>query len=192
MSQISSSLPPGMTEMQYQTARQFLYRCLRKRLFGFTEEDVQDATQDATLRLIRFLRREEARNLDALLNVICQRTAVDVIRSKRRGPALVPIQEDTPDEETPDHPAVVTPKDDLPGVSNLDRLRFLVLEFFRGSEVCLKLARAYFDQRNWKEVAEEIRSSHAAVRQQWSRCVAKLRAVARQSPDFILQWAEES
>lgn len=182
--QAASPLPSPLSESQWGEAREFLRRCVRRRLFRYGEADVQDVTQEAAIRLIRMLRREGASNLEALMSVICQRATTDFIRRQTRHPSPEPLDEQGPDSATPPNTL---------RASELERLQFALLELFRTQDAkCHELATAYFKERDWRSVAKDLNESHAAIRQQWQRCRAKVKKVARRCPDYLLEWARES
>jgi len=136
-----------------------------------TERDeVDDLTAEAAIRVIRAVRLEPPRNLDALATAIAQRTCADYVRRCRRQAAL---QKAVLTGGTHDAASRRAGSGD-----ELDRLRFVILEFFDGTP-CAELANVFFAGRNWKDWAREIGGSHEAERQKWSRCVKKLRAAAR-------------
>lgn len=165
-------------EIGWTGAREFLLRRLRHELRGRDPGDLQDLAQEALVRLLRACRRREARNPEALMTAIARRTAIDHFRRTRRWQRLVTSAAE------PEEIAVVadpeTPED------SLERLRFVALEFFAArGEVCHELALAYFDCRDWVRVARETGRSHDAVRRQWSRCLAALRAEAARRPGWL-------
>ena len=70
------------------------------------------------------------------------------------------------------------------------RVRFVILNFF-GQTACGELARFFFREMNWKQVAGQQGRSHAAVRKQWERCVSLLREAVRTDPTLaaLSDWA---
>lgn len=160
-------------------------RNIRHVLPGSSDEWVEDLRQEALVRLMRALRHAEARNLEALTTEIARRTAIDHLRSRRRWEALVePWSGDTADPLVED-----------PGLAGdpLERVRFEVMAFFeRGHSECLELARAYFREMDWGTVAATTGRSQEAVRKQWSRCVAALRAAVRTDPDGLWRWVRSA
>jgi hypothetical protein len=139
---------------------------------------VEDATHEAAIRLLRVVRREQVRNHDALMNDICKKTAIDTMRWRRRHrETFEPLGEG----------GDPSPADGA--IAPLPRLEFAVIEFFRERQAgCWGLAKAYFDDRDWEHVARSIGKSHVAVRKQWSRCVALLRAAALRTHDPLFSW----
>jgi DNA-directed RNA polymerase specialized sigma24 family protein len=172
-------------EVRWTEARRFLAGRLRGELRGLDAESLDDLTQEALTRLLRSVRREGVLNLEALMTSIAHRTAIDHIRRHYRWAKLV---ESVPDPaEAPG--ALAVPAAGPPGDS-LERLRFVVLEFFaRNESGCHELACAYFDGRDWRRVAQTLGRSHDAVRRQWSRCVGALRAEAARDRGLLMDWA---
>jgi DNA-directed RNA polymerase specialized sigma24 family protein len=177
LSQLRPVSAPPLGEAEWARALAFLRARLRKLLDRFDDSAVEDATQEAAIRLLRVVRREQVRNTDALMNVICRKIAIDTMRwHKRRQATFEPMSESVEYGFT------------LP-VDPLARIEFAVLEFFRGRQAaCYELAVAYFNDRDWEHVAGSLGKSHAAVRKQWSRCLGQLRSVAMRSPDLLFAW----
>lgn len=179
LEQLKSAAPGLLGEQDWTRARAFLHARLRQLLDRCDEAVVEDATQEAAIRLLRVIRRESVRNHEALMNDICRKTAIDTMRWNQRCRQTF---------ESIDESPVERPVSD--SVDPLARMEFVVLEFFRGRHAaCYELAVAYFNDRDWEQVAEAVGKSHAAIRKRWSRCVAVLRSVARRSPDFLSAWA---
>ena len=132
------------------------------------------------MRLMRALGRGEARNLDAMMTSIADRTCIDFMRSRGRWSAILgPINEvvlDTTEAADTTSETLGDPR---------DRVRFVVLQFFeQQGSACHELARAYFAELDWSLVAQGLGRSAEAVRKQWSRCLGILRREAAKSPQF--------
>ena len=149
-------------------AAQFLRRRLRQLLPGAQAADVDDLVQEALIDLVRTCRHEPVRNVDALLNTLARRKAIDMIRRRDRWGALVrPLADDDSDEFDAGQ---------WRGTDPAERLSFVVLQFFeRERSACTPLARAFLAGHDWNEVAARAGVDPAAIRKQWSRCVAHLR-----------------
>ena len=172
-------------EVRWGEARRFLADRLRRELHGRDADSVDDLTQEALARLLRSVRRDGALNLEALMTAIARRTAIDHVRRRIRWSRLV---ESVPDPADP--PGAVAPAPAGPPEDSLERLRFVVLEYFAAnSPGCHELARAYFERRDWRRVAGDLGRSHDAVRRQWSRCVGELRAEAARDGGPLMEWA---
>ena len=160
-------------------------RNIRHVLPGSSDELVEDLRQEALVRVMRALRHGEVRNLEALTTEIARRTSIDHLRSRRRWEALIEPWSDTSGDL-----ADVSAADPSELGDPLERVRFGVLAFFdHGRSECLELARAYFRELDWLTVAAATGRSQEAVRKQWSRCVAALRAAVRTDPDRLWRWA---
>jgi DNA-directed RNA polymerase specialized sigma24 family protein len=172
-------------DLDWDKARSFLSRSLARKLFREDLATRDDLTQEALVRLLRAVRRETTHNLEGLMETIADRTVVDYLRRRRawqKDPTIDP-------NEYPEHPGLeALPADDY--FPSLDRLQFAVLEFFHEkNSSCLELARQYFQERNWLEVARMQGRPHTAIRQQWSRCVGLLRESARKGSSGSWEWA---
>ena len=185
--QAHAGTPRAETEVSWAEARKFMQERLHRELRGRDGDQLEDLTQEALTRLLRAIRKEAVQNLEALMNEIARRTAIDHFRRRRRWAALV---EPLPDSV--DGPALAGgPAADQLG-DPVERLRFVVLEFFASrASGCHDLALAYFEERNWRSVAQNLGRSCEAVRRQWSRCVASLRAEARDNPGLLLEWTSD-
>ncbi|OGU00765.1 MAG: hypothetical protein A2W29_13475 [Gemmatimonadetes bacterium RBG_16_66_8] len=183
----SPSVPASAAiEIDWAAARTFLRDRIRGTLRGRGDADVEDLTQLAAVRLLRALRREPARSLEALMHEISRRTCIDFFRQRRRTPSTTDI---VGVEEVLSAPA--DPDSDLGG--DLERLRFVVLEFFQARNApCRTLATMYFAEQDWQTVAEQLNRTYTAIRKQWSRCVQLLREAAGASQDPLLAWAREA
>ena len=179
-------LPGGEEEVRWEQAREFLRLRLSRSLDRADPETVQDLTQEALLRLLRTLRRERARNLEALMTEIARRTYVDFIRRRRvRSAHFVPL--DDASEAVADPGA--RPSDEIG--DPVQRVRFIVLQFFRTRRAkCLALARGFFSGRDWASLADDSGLSHDATRQQWSRCLELLRRHATSDTGLLRAWAQ--
>jgi RNA polymerase sigma factor (sigma-70 family) len=171
-------------EVPWTEARDFLSRRLRRELRGQGPDDLQDLTQEALVRLLRAVRREGAENTEALMTAIARRTAIDHIRRTMRWSRRLEYQADPCQQAA--SAGVDGPDDEL------DRLRFVALEFFAArGRPCHDLALAFFACRDWRRVAEDLGRSHEAVRRQWSRCVEALRAEAVRNPGLVTEWISD-
>jgi len=164
--------------VDWAAARAFLRRRIGAALQSGDGATLDDLAQDALVRLLRAVRREGARNLPGLMAMIARRTATDHIRAKIRWKLFQQAL-----SRLAPSPSGALPSPEIG--DPLHNLRFLVLEFFRGGTLCAELARAYFEEQKWEGVASHLGRSHEAVRQQWSRCLGRLRAAAQRDPDFL-------
>lgn len=181
--------PAEELHIDWRKAEQFLRARLRGQVDHLQPADVNDLVQEALVRLLRAVRREPARELEALMHVIARRTAVDLIRRRQRW-RLVFQQSDETSRE-----AAAPTRDVLADAADpVDRVRFVVLEFFRSHKAsCCELALAYFQTKQWNTVAAELGKTPLAIRRRWSRCVDLLRKQAAEDPSFALLvgWTRE-
>jgi RNA polymerase sigma factor (sigma-70 family) len=171
--------------LDWVAARAFLRVRLRRSLVAEDSAVIDELTQEAMVRLLRAVRRQEVRNLEALMNVIADRTRVDHIRAQRaRMNVFQPMDSATADvPEFRPRPAAAV--EDLGA-----RLQFAVLEYFHlHNPRCRELALHYFAERDWTDVARKTGRKPEAVRQQWSRCVKRLAAGVAGSAEPLWIWA---
>jgi RNA polymerase sigma factor (sigma-70 family) len=174
---------PRDDRIQWDEARAFLRERIAAQLRPLDGDALEDLTQEALVRLLRAVRREEADSLSGLMHEIARRTCIDLIRRRRRwGQVLRPMAEGAPEPAAPSL--------DSGGLGDpLERMRFTVLEFFRLNEApCRDVAAAYFEGQDWQTVAARMGRSYSAIRKQWSRCVQHLRTAARSNPGWLAEW----
>lgn len=158
----AAGAPPDWPE-----AARFLRARLRRLLPRVEPADLEDLAQEALIDLVRTSRREPIRNLDALLNTLARRKAIDLVRRRARWNALV-----RPLSERDEHEASARWR----GTDPAERLAFVVLQFFaRERSACEPLARAFLAGHDWARVAGTMNLAATAIRKQWSRCVTHLR-----------------
>jgi DNA-directed RNA polymerase specialized sigma24 family protein len=133
---------------------------------------VDDLTQEGLVRILRASRTMQIENLDAFLNTIVQRVWIDHVRRRASWRRIFDPLEEGTERGAAAPPSTAECETGTP----VSRTRFLVMEFFRTRKsACLPLASEYFRELDWNQVAEQLGRSHAAVRQQWKRCVDALR-----------------
>lgn len=170
-------------DIRWDEAGEFLRRRLRFELPASSHGNLDDLVQESLVRLLRAVRRERIENLEALMTEIARRTAIDSLRRRSRWTALVRAEDGGFAE-------VADPRARADEIGDpVERLRFVVLEFFTVNESrCRELAVAFFAERDWKSVALAQGRSHAAVRKQWSLCLERLRAAARADRTLLMEW----
>jgi len=188
MAQTQESFPVGESQIDWNEARAFLGRRIARKLGHVDPSILEDATQEACVRLLRALRREGAQNPEGLMTTIADRTAISIIRrlARERG-TTVDIEETAG--------AVAEPRPLSPDIlaDLLDRVRFIALEFFRTREawLCLKLAQAWFREEQWAVMADRLHMTQGAVRKRWERCRKDLLQELQGHPDLGLIYCFE-
>jgi DNA-directed RNA polymerase specialized sigma24 family protein len=142
-------------ELDWSVLRMTLRRHLARRAGAGDREYLDDLVQEASIRLLRATRRGPVEQIEGLAATIAHRTWVDFIRRRTRCRRVF-----SPGER---FEATVGPEA-FPLGDPRDRLRFVVLELFgrEGSTRCAELARAYFAETDWKQVAGALELSHDA------------------------------
>lgn len=128
--------------------------------------ELDDLVQEGCVRVMRAHRRESIQDLQGMVVVIALRTFRDWLRRRYRHERLWSPLDSAPD--------VAVPAAREPRYGDLvERIEFMVMEIFRGEnrQECLELARAWFDGRNWKDLAQRHGVNHATMRKRWSRCL---------------------
>jgi RNA polymerase sigma factor (sigma-70 family) len=182
------SSPPLTDERENQIpwaeARTFLRECIATRHRPRDAATLEDLTQEALVRLLRVIRREEVANMNGLMYEIARRTWIDHIRREKRGGLL--LQRAQRDMES-----AASPQDGDFG-DPLERLRFTILEYFRASRApCHAIALVFFEGQDWKTVAARMGRPYTAIRKQWSRCIQVLRDALGSNPGWLSAWLGE-
>lgn len=164
-------------DLDWEWARRFMLGWLDANYQGLERTAREDLAQEASVRLLRTLRREPAANLEALMTTIVRRTAVDALRSERRrrilGETLLELEAQ--------HQGL-----GVPGPGDPQQLvEFTVREFFHAQRAtCVDLADAYFKRRHWQTVAAQLGATYEATRARWHRCLELLRSAVAQDPQL--------
>jgi len=183
--EVNASVPrilPKEAEVDWNQAARFLRGRIRKKLSDIPVADLDDLVQEASVRLLRTLRRTEVRNLEALMQDIGLKTANDFLRRKLRWAAITRLPNAAnpgggPSDARAERSAV-------PYADPVDREVFVVLEFFRKkSPVCRDLALRFYRGFSWAETAREWGRAPGAIRQQWMRCTSAYRRAMEKSAD---------
>ena len=133
---------------------------------GRYPDEQEDVASDAWIRLDRALRREGARNEEAMMTSIAWRAWIDFCRKKMTACGAlghpVPLDEVEVKAATVEHG--VDPE-------ALATWRFAVLEWFaRHQPRCMEPAHQQFAGRSWTEAAEELREQPNSLAKRWQRC----------------------
>ncbi|MBI5168633.1 MAG: sigma-70 family RNA polymerase sigma factor [Candidatus Eisenbacteria bacterium] len=163
---------PSLEGFDWAEIRTTVRRRLSFHLRGWESADIEDATQDVLLSLVRFLERSGAPvSMEGLIAVVARRTAVSRMRLRARRPATQPVEEEH----------VVAPDDGarrelLALEEAIERKALAIREYFRLHQApCLELAEARANGVDFKQLAGTTGQSHVALLQRWSRCMKRLR-----------------
>lgn len=160
---------PDWTQLRERVRR---YLSAHARKFNLNPADIDDLCSDAVLAVVRYGKSHTIDDPEALLITCAQRAAKDLAASRRRWRIIDAPLDSNLTALTSAHSADTTLGDPV------IRVRAIVVLIFRSREQgCLRLAQAYFREMSWHDVADSVGQSATAIRQQWSRCVKKLRAV---------------
>lgn len=167
-----------------------IHRGLRRRIVSlmYRRDDAlaDDLAQEATIRLLRTLRRETPKELEKLMTTVASRTFADHLR-RRQEPPISP--DDPLFEKLSSEPAQSGWRHPL------DLLDVVIRELFRAQDPqCLQLYRQWRVRREWRKVAEDMNppSTAEAVRQKYSRCLKRVLPKLRNDPRYarIAEYAE--
>ena len=174
---------PGQT-VDWNSARAYLVSAVRQRWYH-EDAPIDEMVQDGLVRALRASRRAPIRNVEAFLTEIAKRVVFDELRRRTRSAALF-----APEAEGGYARAAPVERASVEFGDPVARVRFVILNFF-GQTACGELARFFFREMNWKQVAGQQGRSHAAVRKQWERCVSLLREAVRTDPTLaaLSDWA---
>ncbi len=154
-------------EIDWAWARRFIRDVVARTLRGRDPAEIEDVTQQALIGVYRSMDTQAIENHEAFMTTVAKRQALSFLRHSK-----VVSKYTSPLTEHESATASARPANDLDAIA---WVRFLVAEALgRGTE-CHRLAEAYFAKRTWKDVATELDSTHAALRQRWSRCLSTLR-----------------
>jgi len=165
---------PG-TSRDVQRELDFLRQRIRALARGRFPDEQEDVASDAWIRLDRAVRREAARNEEAMMTSIAWRAWVDFCRKKlsekRSLGTPVPLDELEIEAATDEH-----------GVDPdaLAMWRFSVSEWFaRHQPRCLEPARELFAGRSWVEAAARLGERPNSLAKRWQRCKEAFLEVVR-------------
>jgi DNA-directed RNA polymerase specialized sigma24 family protein len=179
------------TEIRWTEVQGFLKSWFARRCGSAHASHVDDLTQEACIRLLRMVRREAPRDLEAAMGAIAHRTWIDHLRRHLRWKAVLAPWDETveqhaaaPDAADPDDAAT-------PAGDPVTRLRFMVLEFFRAQRAeCYELGTRRFGGQDWRAISAAVGRGYAAVRQAWSRCMKRFRETASGLDEDLLRWVD--
>jgi len=156
---------------------------------GRWASDLEDIAMEAWIVLDRVLRREQARNLDALMTRIARFTFIDAVR--RLGHDPIERSQPIDDEDAAIGDPLIGSGIDP---SALEMVRFCTLEYFthhRASE-CIEVARHWFAGRNHAEIGRLLGEKRDAIAKRWERCRRRVvEAFRADLPGPLRQFATE-
>jgi DNA-directed RNA polymerase specialized sigma24 family protein len=155
----------------YEYERRFLRDRIARLARGRSPADLDDLASDAWVKLDRFLAREDARNLEAIMTRIAGCVWIDHSRRRARDPVVVGLEPIV--EAGAADPGL---EDDSIDPSLIPAVRFCVLEFFELHQArdCHQLAQCFFAEVNWFEVARRTGERRDAIAKRWERCRRRL------------------
>lgn len=169
---MAASHDPSKEGIDWSDIRSSIARWMSYHLRGWESAEIEDATHDAVMHVMRFLEHSgRPRSLDGLVRVITRRTAIERMRRRARRPASLPVREE--------HAVIAdeaTRREWLDLEEQVEWKAFQVREWFRAHQApCLELAEARAAGVGFKELAGRNGASHVALLQRWSRCMKRLR-----------------
>ena len=169
--------PTGEQQIDWHQALRFFKKTLA-RLIGQADEYLIDSlASDAALRLIRVARREQIKNVEAMMTTIAYRAYQDWKRKVAGAPTTVSI-EATDDEEglqVPDPTSSHSPSD--VELASPEWTTFKALELIdqvTGAD-CREYLKAYYlEEKDHPDIARDLGITALAARKRKSRCEATL------------------
>jgi DNA-directed RNA polymerase specialized sigma24 family protein len=162
------SEPPTQPDRarDFDREREFLLNRVRVMARGRVPGDQEDIAADAWIRFDRAVRREGARNEEALMTSIAWRTWVDFCR--KEASARRALGERVPVEDEPIGAPEVEPGVDP---ERLAIWRFAVCQWFAQHQPrCVEAARQFFSERDWVEIAGKTGERPNSLAKRWQRC----------------------
>jgi len=179
--------PFRVEDFDWVDVRDRISRRLGPKFSSRGQEFVEDLVSEAVFELLIAIQRQPAEHPHGLIARICETTERDAIRRLRRQALRVGSMPDDAELIAPS-PSIEHEYDD-PSY----RVRWLVLTYFESRDAaCQDIARERFAGKTLKQIAEERRRSHDALRQQWSRCVNDFRRAVADDEDQLWDWIHAS
>ncbi len=159
------------TPAAWESRRAFVRAVLGRPRYALDADELDDLTGEALVRIFVATRSRKPDNPEGFMTTIAHRTALDWTLRRKRWRTLVQAW-DAAAEHVSD-PAL-RPEDVL-STDVLDRLRFFALEYFLSQQpVCVEVARAYFADTVWRDLAREVGERANTLAQRWHRCREQL------------------
>jgi len=166
-----------LPKLDWDDLRAMAGRRLRARLSGFSQQDIEDAVQDVTERLVKFIHRHGMPDhLGGLLIRIVRAVAADAIERRQRERAL-----ERGDISTwLDEPSWADVEEHV--LEQYRLIVFSVLAYFKLKRAgCVPLANAKASGESLKEYAARLKVSYQRERMRWSRCVKLIHEAMRKN-----------
>ncbi len=172
------SEPPAKAESarDFERELRFLRDRIRVLARGRFPAGQEDVAADAWIRLDRALRRETARNVEALMTSIAWRAWVDFCRRQKSEQLALGVRATIEDLD-------IEAAEQDPGVDPeaLATWRFSVFEWFAQHQPrCLEPTRQLFAGRNWVDAAADLGERPNSLAKRWQRCKELFLRMARE------------
>ena len=169
--------PPPASEAvrDFKHELEFLQKRVRALARGRFADELEDVASDAWIRVDRAVRKEGARNEDALMTRIAWRTWVDFCRRKASQARALGKSVPLDDVE-------LGAVQQIPGIDPeaLALWRFSICEWFECHQPkCLEPARQILSGRTWVQAAAELGERANSLAKRWQRCRELFIEVAR-------------
>lgn len=170
--------PPGMPDPR--EILDFVQPVLRRSLSQESREDIEDCAQEVYLKVWDAFEQYGAdgvRNAKGLMTRIATGVAKNYIRRKvnwRKYRELIGEN----NRSTGEH-RFWTP---------VENVQTIVVNYFdlNDEKRCAEIGRLYFHEFRLKEIAHKLEEKPATVRQQWRRCVIRLRKALRSQAEGLV------
>ncbi len=173
-----------LENIDWKTIELSLRRYLARRVGDFGRATIDDMVQEILLELVKVCGKEDVEEPARMAFSIARFRLIDRLKKVQRERG----RSDELEDETLGDPASAAGSA-LPigGASRIERIRFVLLEFFRrrNMDECRRLARLVLDRHDWRSIAESEGAPAATqqtLRQRWSRCVKTLRGLMHRDP----------
>src|SRR5258705_6621502 len=169
---------PDPAHIDWAAATRTMRRMIAARTYQCDAATIDDLTQEALVRLARVARKEEIRELEAMMHHVARLTVLDHITRMRRRRPQVELDD------------AVGLDDGATRAAAMVRAVATLLRFFEqeGLARCAELARAFLAGVDWAEVAATRTRTPEAVRKEWSRCAAAARQAIGSAGGLLSGW----
>jgi DNA-directed RNA polymerase specialized sigma24 family protein len=135
--------------------------------YAFSQGEREDLAHEALIDLFERCRAGTPANPDGLLRRICERRAIDWLRSHRRRTSLF-VEYDTERHESA---SAIMDVEGMLKLRILEALPVIAQSFFaKNDPKCMEHMRAYFSDGSWSDFAEAQDARLNTLIKQWQRC----------------------